>query len=308
MKLVTYTHQRNAGLGAVLDDTVVDLARAYAAYQESSSGAGVLPATAFPTDLLTFLQAGDEAWEAATATLNWLASDVPASVRASLTYPLADVRLGPPLRNPSKIICVGLNYHDHCREQGLDVPERPILFAKFPSAIVGPEDPITWPADATQKVDYEVELAVVIKRIARNISPDEAQHYIAGYTILNDVSARDVQSADGQWVRAKSFDTFCPLGPYLVTPDEVGDPPQLDIRCRLNGEVMQDSNTRELIFDVPYLMAYISKTCTLLPGDIISTGTPGGVGVFREPPVFLKPGDVVELEIEKLGRLRNPVQ
>jgi 2-keto-4-pentenoate hydratase/2-oxohepta-3-ene-1,7-dioic acid hydratase in catechol pathway len=209
--------------------------------------------------------------------------------------------------NPSKIVCVGLNYHDHCLEQGLDVPERPVLFAKFPSAIIGHEDEITWPEGSSDKVDYEAELAVVIGRRGRHIPVDDAYDYIAGYACLNDVSARDVQFADGQWIRGKSFDTFCPMGPYLVTKDEFPDPHDLRIRCWVNGELRQDSNTRELVFNVPQLVAYISRTATLMPGDIISTGTPGGVGVFLDPPVFLKPGDVVEVEIEKLGRLRNRV-
>jgi 2-keto-4-pentenoate hydratase/2-oxohepta-3-ene-1,7-dioic acid hydratase in catechol pathway len=165
-----------------------------------------------------------------------------------------------------------------------------------------------WPPHITQQVDYEAELAIVIGRKGRNIPLDETANYIAGYTIVNDVSARDVQFADGQWVRGKSFDTFCPMGPYLVTADEVADPQQLKIRCWVNGELRQDSNTAEMIFKIRELITFISQTCTLMPGDIISTGTPHGVGVFRDPPVFLQPGDVVEIEIEKLGRLRNNVR
>ena len=186
-------------------------------------------------------------------------------------------------------------------------PDRPILFAKFPSSIIGPGDEITWPPEASRKVDHEAELAVIIGREGRHIPIDQAYDYVAGYTIVNDVSARDVQFSDGQWVRGKSFDTFCPMGPYLLTADEVPDPHTLRIRCWVNGELRQDSNTRELIFKVPDLLAYISKTCTLMPGDILSTGTPGGVGVFRDPQVFLKTGDLVEIEIDKLGRLRNRV-
>jgi acylpyruvate hydrolase len=225
----------------------------------------------------------------------------------SLWQPLDEVRLSSPLARPSKIICVGLNYYDHCAEQDLEVPERPILFCKFPTSIIGPGTAITWPADVSQKVDYEAEFAVVIGRRGRDIARHEAYDYVAGYLNLHDVSARDVQFADKQWIRGKSFDTFCPLGPYLVTRDEVSDPHDLDIRCWVNGELRQESNTRELIFDVSFLISYISKTCTLLPGDIISTGTPGGVGVFMEPQVFLKAGDVVEVEVEGLGRLRNSV-
>jgi 2-keto-4-pentenoate hydratase/2-oxohepta-3-ene-1,7-dioic acid hydratase in catechol pathway len=256
--------------------------------------------------MMALLQSGDKTWQIVANAVAWAAA-LSETTEDSIRQPLAEVQLGPPLANPSKIICVGLNYHDHCREQGLDVPQRPILFAKFPSAIIGPEDEITWPGDVSQKVDYEAELAVIIGCEGRDIPIGEAYHYIAGYTNLNDVSARDVQFADKQWIRGKSFDTFCPLGPYLLTADEVPDPHNLRIRCWVNGELRQDSNTRELIFNVPQLVAYISRTCTLLPGDIISTGTPGGVGVFMEPPVFLKPGDMVEVESDKLGRLRNRV-
>jgi 2-keto-4-pentenoate hydratase/2-oxohepta-3-ene-1,7-dioic acid hydratase in catechol pathway len=202
---------------------------------------------------------------------------------------------------------VGLNYFDHCREQDIEVPDRPILFAKFPSSIVGPEEEITWHPDTSQRVDYEAELAVVIGRKGRHIPIERAYEYVAGYTIVNDVSARDVQFTDKQWIRGKSFDTFCPMGPYLLTADELPDPHTLDIRCWVNGELRQSSNTRELIFKVHDLLAYISKTCTLMPGDILITGTPGGVGVFRNPQVFLKAGDLVEIEIDRLGRLQNRV-
>jgi acylpyruvate hydrolase len=258
--------------------------------------------------MLALLQAGDKMWEVLTATMHWLESAASASAIASVIRPLSQIHLRPLISNPSKIICIGLNYYDHCREQGVEVPKRPLFFAKFPSAIIGPDDSITWPADVSDQVDFEAELAVIIKRKARNIITDKVDEFIAGYTILNDISARDVQFADGQWTRGKSFDSFCPIGPYLVTCDEVGDPHRLAIRCWINGRLMQDSNTSELIFNVPYLLMYTSKTCTLLPGDIISTGTPGGVGVFRTPSVFLKSGDTVEIEIEKLGRLRNLVQ
>ena len=202
---------------------------------------------------------------------------------------------------------MGLNYADHCRETNTPAPERPVLFAKFTTSMIGHGQPITWPEGASQQVDYEAELAVVIGREAKGVSAAQAMDCVAGYTALNDVTARDWQTADGQWTRAKSFDTFCPVGPYLVPRDEIEDPHRLGVRCRLNGELMQSSNTRELIFKVPFLIEYISRTCTLLPGDIISTGTPGGVGVGRDPQVFLKRGDVVEVEVEGIGLLRNPV-
>lgn len=304
MKLVTYVHQKVSRLGAVRDGQVVDLALAFAAYRKSMADS--IGLVAFPADMLALLQSDEETWQLVGRLVDW-AETLSKIDGASLWQPLAQVRLAPPLVNPSKIVCVGLNYHDHCREQGQEIPERPILFAKFPSTIIGPEDEITWPGDISQQVDYEAELAVIIGRKGRDIPVDRAYDYVAGYTVANDVSARDVQFVDGQWVRSKSFDTFCPLGPYLLTADEVPDPHNLRVRCWVNGELRQDSNTGELIFRVPELLAYISRTCTLLPGDVLMTGTPGGVGVFRRPPVFLKSGDVVEIEIDKLGRLRNRV-
>lgn len=304
MKLVTYIHRDAPRLGAIRGEQVVDLAQAWAAYPKSAAGSA--GDRACPQSMLALLQSDAETRQRVASAIDW-ADALPEAAREPMWRPLDRVRLAPPLANPSKIICVGLNYHDHCREQDISVPERPILFAKFPTSIVGPEDEITWPTDVSQQVDYEVELGVIIGRKGRDIAVDEAYDYVAGYTIVNDVSARDVQFADEQWVRGKSFDTFCPLGPYLLTADEVPDPHNLRIQCWVNGELRQDSNTGELIFRVPQLVAYISRTCTLLPGDLISTGTPGGVGVFREPPIFLKPGDVVEVGIENLGRLRNRV-
>jgi 2-keto-4-pentenoate hydratase/2-oxohepta-3-ene-1,7-dioic acid hydratase in catechol pathway len=305
VKLVTYIHQGTPHLGAIIDDQVVDLAQAWDAYRKhtdtSTSHQG-----GFPQDIPALLQSADTTWQLVADIVSW-AKALPDSSGDSLRQPLDQVRLAPPLSNPSKVICVGLNYYDHCREQDLEVPARPILFAKFPSSIIGPEDEISWPSDASSKVDYEAELAVIIRREGRHIPVDQAYDYVAGYTIVNDVSARDVQFADGQWIRGKSFDTFCPMGPYLLTADEVQDPHTLRVRCWVNGELRQDSNTRELIFKVPDLLAYISKTCTLMPGDVLITGTPGGVGVFRNPQVFLKTGDLVEIEIERLGRLRNRV-
>jgi 2-keto-4-pentenoate hydratase/2-oxohepta-3-ene-1,7-dioic acid hydratase in catechol pathway len=305
VKLVTYIHQGKPRLGVISDSQVIDLALAWDVYWKHT-GTSASRQVGFPDDMSALLHSDDTTWQLVRSVAAWVEA-LPGSAGAALRQPLAQARLAPPLSNPSKIICVGLNYHDHCREQNIEVPGRPILFAKFPSSIIGPEDEITWPADASRKVDYEAELAVVIGREGRHIPVEQAYDYVAGYTIVNDVSARDAQFADEQWVRGKSFDTFCPIGPYLLTADEVPDPHTLSIRCWVNGELRQDSNTRELIFKVHVLLAYISKTCTLMPGDILSTGTPGGVGVFRDPQVFLRPGDLVEIEIHKLGRLRNRV-
>jgi 2-keto-4-pentenoate hydratase/2-oxohepta-3-ene-1,7-dioic acid hydratase in catechol pathway len=222
------------------------------------------------------------------------------------TIPLSPSRLLAPLLNPGKVVAIGLNYMDHARERGVDPPNQPLVFAKFTSSITGPGSPIRWDPTLTQHVDYEVELGVVIGREARNVREADALSYVFGYTVLNDVTARDMQRGDGQWVRGKSLDTFCPMGPSIVTDDEVRDPQALFLRCSVNGETMQSSNTAEMIFGVAELIAYISRSFTLMPGDIIATGTPSGVGEFRDPPVFLRDGDVVACEIERIGKLENP--
>ncbi|HEY2384552.1 MAG TPA: fumarylacetoacetate hydrolase family protein [Terriglobia bacterium] len=221
-------------------------------------------------------------------------------------FPPADIIFRAPVMHPQKLIGIGLNYKEHITEFKREAPREPLLFAMYASAIVGPEDPIVIP-QMSRQIDYEAELAVVIGRRARQVTVDTAVDYVAGYTICNDVSARDLQFGDGQWLRAKSFDTFAPMGPYLVTRNELGDGSGLGIELRLNGKTMQKSNTSNLIFDVPNLISYISRVMTLEVGDVIATGTPAGVGFVRNPPVFMKPGDVVEIEIERIGQLRNPV-
>jgi 2-keto-4-pentenoate hydratase/2-oxohepta-3-ene-1,7-dioic acid hydratase in catechol pathway len=217
-----------------------------------------------------------------------------------------DVRLGPPVARPSKLICLGKNYLEHAKEGNFDAPEKPLLFAKAPSALSGPTDPIILPRSCGQ-VDWEVELAVVVGREGKRISPEAAWDYIAGYTIMNDVSGREAQFGDGQWFRGKSFDTFAPLGPALVTPDEIDDIRNLTLTAHVDDQLMQTGNTRDLVFDIPHLMAYISDDITLLPGDVISTGTPAGVGIFRDPPITLAAGNVVTCRIDILGQLVNPV-
>jgi 2-keto-4-pentenoate hydratase/2-oxohepta-3-ene-1,7-dioic acid hydratase in catechol pathway len=212
-----------------------------------------------------------------------------------------------PIDRPSKIVCVGLNYRDHAEEQGTELPSAPLLFAKWPNALIGPGEPIVIP-HVSKQVDYEAELGVVIGERVRGVSQENALDTVRGYLCLNDVSARDLQFSDGQWTRGKSPDTFCPIGPELVAAADVPDPQALGIRCLLNGEVMQDSTTANMIFTVAEIIAYASQTMTLEPGDLIATGTPAGVGVFRDPPVLMKDGDEVTIEIELLGSLTNPVQ
>jgi 2,4-didehydro-3-deoxy-L-rhamnonate hydrolase len=212
-----------------------------------------------------------------------------------------------PIERPGKIVCVGMNYRDHADEQGVDLPDRPILFAKWQTALVGPGEPIVLPPEAKQ-VDFEAELGVVVGSRVRRVSVENALEAVRGYLCVNEVSARDLQFADGQWTRAKSIDTFCPVGPRLVSRADVPDPQTLGIRCLLNGEVMQDSTTANMVFTVAEIVAYASATMTLEPGDLIATGTPAGVGIFRDPPVLLKAGDEVTIEIDAVGTLSNPVR
>jgi len=221
------------------------------------------------------------------------------------TRPVGDVDLLAPVPSPGKLVCVGLNYLDHAEETGEEPPEKPLLFGKAPTAVTHPGAPIRIPPEIEQ-ADWEVELGVVIGRTAHRVDAADAEAFVAGYTVVNDVSGRDAQFDDGQWFRGKSFDTFAPMGPALATGDEF-DPNATDVALRVNGETEQSSNTDQFIFDVPDLVEYISHAMTLEPGDVISTGTPGGVGIFREPTEVLEPGDTVEAEIEGVGTLRNPV-
>lgn len=211
----------------------------------------------------------------------------------------------PALVSPSAIIAIGLNYLDHCREFGTEPPERPIVFAKLPVSLAADGEEVAWREDITAEVDWEAELGVVIGRRTRNVAVEEALDSVFGYTVVNDFTARDIQGDEQQWVRAKSLDGFCPLGPVVVTADEIGDPQNLRISSRVNGETMQDSSTAEMIFSVAELVSYLSHSFTLQPGDVIATGTPFGVGRFRNPPIFLGDGDVVEVEVEGIGVLKN---
>jgi 2-keto-4-pentenoate hydratase/2-oxohepta-3-ene-1,7-dioic acid hydratase in catechol pathway len=218
---------------------------------------------------------------------------------------LEELELLSPVPRPGKIVAIGLNYHAHAAEQGVDPPEEPLIFAKFPTSVVGPGAEIRWDRALTDQVDYEAELAVVIGLPARRVAETEALSHVLGYTCGNDVSARNLQFGDKQWVRGKSLDTFCPLGPVLVTGDEIGDPQALTVRCLVNGEVLQEGTTADMIFPVARLIEHASQAFTLEPGDVIMTGTPPGVGVFREPQRFLRDDDEVVVEIEGIGLLAN---
>jgi len=273
MKFVTFSESNGAARPGVLDgDEVADLAGA------------------FP-DVLSIVSGGADALKKAGQAGG-------ARVKS--------FTLSSPLQNPPRIFCVGLNYRDHAIESKMEIPKVPTIFMKLPSALVGPGAAIKLPAISTQP-DYEAEFAAVIGTGGSNIAKEDWEKHVFGYTILNDVSARDIQLATSQWTLGKSFDTFAPLGPAIVSKDEIADPHQLSIRLSIDGEVLQDSNTRELIFKLPDLIAYISSITPLLPGDIISTGTPAGVGLGRKPQRWLKSGETVTIEITGLGTLVNPV-
>ncbi len=272
--------------------------------------AGQLDSSRFPASIRDSLRllssAGDAGFCSVLPLLEEFTSRNPGWLQDATPIPADEIRFQPPV-HPRSFLCVGLNYRDHAAEAKMALPKVPLLFAKTANAIGGHEGVVAIPPNSVQ-LDFEAELAVVIGQRCTSVSTEEASNYIAGYTCANDFSARDMQFSDGQWYRGKSCDGFGPLGPWIATPTEIGDPQNLRIQLRVNGQTMQDSNTCNLVFDVPALVEYVSAYITLEPGDVILTGTPPGVGFSRTPPVFLKPGDVVEVEIEKIGVLRNRIK
>lgn len=289
--------------GAARGDTLIDLNLTRAMFLAAHGQ----EARFLANDALDFIRQGDDALDAANETLEFLGS----RAVEGIVFKTDAVRWLAPLPNPPKVVAIGLNYRAHQQEAtNVAPPAYPILFPKFPNSIIGPGEAITWDPALTQEVDYEGELGVVIGKRAHRVSAADALNYVFGYCNLNDVSARDVQfdpKGGQQWTRGKSLDTFCPIGPYIVTKDEIADPQNLAIRCYVNGEVRQAANTQDMIFSVAQLIEFITQGIMLMPGDIIATGTPPGVGHYRKPPIYLKPGDSVEVEVENLGRLTNPV-
>ncbi len=308
MRLVTFAVNGAPRLGAQLAEHIVDLPGTYAAWLRSRgrSARETLGLHAFPTSMLGFLQAGEPAMEAARRALAFAAEPetLAALTHVGLAHPT--VEFLPPVPRPGKIICLGLNYRGHVAEMGRELPQYPMIFARFANSLVGHRQPIVLPA-VSAMVDYEAEMVIVMGRAGKDIPPEAAFDHIAGYTIFNDVSVRDYQRRTSQFLQGKTFDGSGPLGPALVTADEVRDPQALDITLYLNGKVMQQGNTADFIFDIPTLVHYLSQIMTLEPGDLIATGTPAGVGFAREPHVFLKPGDRVQIEIGELGVLENNV-
>jgi acylpyruvate hydrolase len=284
MRIVSYGPRGKERPGVVHGDRVIDLRAADAA---------------IPPSVRMILE--NDALDRVRGVLENADSLAPECFRG-----LKDIRLGPPVTDPSKIVCIGLNYSDHAAEQGRQVPEWPLTFAKGPNALVGNGDPVPHPPEVTQ-LDHEVELAVVIGRRARRVALGDASAHVAGYSVFMDITARDIQAREKQWFRAKSFDGFGPFGPWLVTRDEVADPHDLGIRLEVNGRRYQSSNTGLMTFKVFYLVHYLSQSMTLEPGDVIATGTPAGVGVYADPARFLKKGDVITASIDSLGVLTNPV-
>lgn len=315
MKLVTYNSGKESRLGIVEGDVVVDVHAAIGSFvrgriadSKLARAANIIrKAGAPPADMIALLSRGKPYLKALGEIARNLANGSSAKKKAKgLFTPLAKARLRAPIARPGKITCVGLNYADHAHEQGIEPPPSPVFFLKSVNTICGPGDAIKLPPNSRQ-VDYEAEFAVVIGKGGSNIPEKRALDHVAGYMILHDVSARDLQFGDKQWFRGKSCDTFAPCGPWITTADEVADLNNLPISLRLNGETMQDSNTSNLIFKVPYLVSFLSQSLTWEVGDVISTGTPPGVGVFRKPQVFLKGGDTVSITVEGLGTLTNPV-
>ncbi|MGD9082545.1 MAG: fumarylacetoacetate hydrolase family protein [Desulfobacterales bacterium] len=275
MKLVRFGQKANAGPGLWKDGNIVDLREIFPQIPDISE---------------TFFREG---WLEKVAQVKNPGRKI-------------EVRIASPIHRPSKIICLGKNYAEHAKEGGFENPEKPLIFCKTPNALSGPYDPIILPRSSGQ-VDWEVELAVIIGKEGKRINKTDAFDYVAGFTVMNDVSGREAQFSDSQWFRGKSFDSFAPAGPFIVTPDEIDDVNNLRLTAKVDGEIMQDGNTRDMIFDIRAIIENISEDITLIPGDIISTGTPAGVGIFRDPPVVLKPGNVVECRIEQVGAIINKV-
>lgn len=286
MKIASFSVKSDHHIGIVQDDQIISLT--------------ALGPDDFPACMKTFIERGSELRKRAEQLIEQRGND-------DAKFSLSEVKFLPPIAQPEKIICVGLNYIDHCKETGMEPPASPVIFSKYANAIGGQNDVIEIPINS-KEVDFEAELAIVIGKKAKNVSEEEANDYVFGYTIMNDISARDLQFQDGQWSRGKTADTFAPIGPVVVTHDEVGDPHELAISLELNGEMMQDSNTSNLIFTVPQIISFLSQSMTLKPGDLIATGTPPGVGMGRNPKVWLKNGDRMNVSIERIGTLSNHVK
>ncbi|MFD0693528.1 fumarylacetoacetate hydrolase family protein [Paenibacillus sp. GCM10027628] len=308
MRLVSFSYDGNQRIGAIAGNQIIDLNYAC---EEMLKARGQLRAALIaeayvPANMVEFLQGGEQSMAMAKEAVDFaLLSEIGFTRKVKL--PIADVRLEAPVRNPAKIICVGHNYREHILEMGRELPPYPVVFAKFANTIIGPQDDIPF-YPISDQLDYEAEFAFVIGKRARNVSQYNALSYVAGYTIANDVTYRDLQRRTIEWLQGKTVEGSAPMGPCLVTADEIANPAGLEVVLTVNGEERQRSNTNNLVFTVPYLVEFLSAIMTLEPGDIVLTGTPGGVGVAREPQVFLRDEDVVSIEIDLIGVLTNQVK
>ncbi|RDE15544.1 MAG: FAA hydrolase family protein [Candidatus Thorarchaeota archaeon] len=299
MRLVTYSRLGVPSIGLDLDNGILDIPDAASCFGRTYHVHGYR----FPNTMIDLLN-----WESGIEVVKQILGrymKTPTEERP-LTYERSSVRLEAPVPRPGKIIAIGTNYKSHIKELGHEVPKVPLVFAKFPSSVIAPDRSISIPR-VTSKLDWEVELAVVIGRICKDVAEKDALNYVAGYTIVNDLTARELQKSDVQWVRSKSLDGFCPMGPAIATADELGDGSGLRLYSKVNGVIKQDSNTSDLLFGVPWLVSWLSESFTLEPGDVIPTGTPGGVGFLRNPPEYLKAGDKLELYVDKIGYLKNTI-
>jgi len=317
MRLAVFKSDHQRRVGAVKGDWVVDIAASlhlleskavsslrFSRWRESDQR--VIAEAGSPGDVMDVIGHGRTWMSNLDEALNVLLRLLPPNEAKGILIPMSEARLCAPISRPGKIVCVGRNYVEHARERGSDIGARPVYFLKSSNTMCGPGEPILLPPNSSE-VDYEAELAVVIGKSGRGIPEEKAYDHVAGYMILNDVTARDMQREDKQWFRGKSCDSFAPTGPWLVTPDEIPDPHNLRISLTLNGKTMQDSNTSKMVFKIPYLISYLSQSLTWEVGDLLSTGTPEGVGAHQKPPVFLKPGDSVSITVERIGTLTNPV-
>lgn len=311
MKLVMFQDEGDPRLGCLDNEEVIDLNLACEAMLASLNDPRPRAKAELlvPPETIAFLEGGDESRHTARDCLQWLGEQQKEALtvrRTPVVRPRAEIRLLAPVLKPAKIICVAHNYHDFLEELGMQPHPEPRIFAKFANTVASYEDPIPRPA-MTQALGYEAELAFVIGRPCKFVPEAEAYDYIAGYMAMNDVSASDLTKRDGQNLRGKSFDRFAPMGPYLLTADELPDPHNLAVELRVNGKVLQKSNTSQLVYNVPQLVAFCSQVFSLEPGDVVATGTPGGLAKDRTPPTYMNPGDIMETQIEKLGTLRNPI-
>jgi acylpyruvate hydrolase len=309
MKLVTFSREGFTRIGALLTETnqVVDLNYAYQALLETQGKYRFekIAEAYVPANMSEFLQGGNESLSIASEAVTFALENENA-FKHKLVHAYNDVKIEAPVPNPGKMICVGHNYREHILEMGRELPPFPVVFAKFANTIVGPQDDIPF-FPISEQLDYEAEFAFVIGKQARNVSQADALDYVAGYTIVNDVTYRDIQRRTLQWLQGKTVEGSAPMGPWLITTDELTDPSGLEVVLTVNGEERQHTNTANLVFSVQYLVEFLSNLMTLEPGDVILTGTPGGVGFARDPQVFLKDGDVVRIEIDKVGTLENKV-